>query len=654
MGGFYGSVQVRGEDREAVRAALEELARKKRRFLLGPPLDGWIGVYPSGHGQDFRVARALARRLPGELIAMLVHDDDVFAYEYYRDGRLIDQYDSIPDYFEPVTEEQRRRLRGRSGRFAHLAKDPAKFAAIRERLAAQKHDRVVFASELLEEFAEALGIRNAVTSYEYLQENEETEDIEGWDHFIHAPDLSREKARQRAAEAALEDEKRRLIEQGRLLAELGGLPGWDSPSPWVCPSPDGRGFLVAWSSHAAPKEGARPLERHGPPWSAGPSPTSWSVGPHVYGLELSPSGRYLAVPYTGGDRGAGLLDLHENCRVADVPQVRTVSSVGFLPDESAMFSVSSYGVMGRVIVTPIGGGSAHAIAVPHVEMAAAHPSGSSLVAIDKLNRLLVVDVASGEITRTRYVGGRPTIGPMEQRVWGLIQTVTANIDVEDMERRLRQQQSAMLERLEKTGAAIPGSRSIEQFREVFVQQIEEQIRQMRERVGQAGRSRFEPLPEQGSEKVFRVRFDPSGERLALGTIAGVRVHPWRDVVDADGDLPRPGLAVDLAGTMIAAGPGASRSGGFVYDLEFDPDRDRLIFAGLDGRVRFLDLASGRSGILLEPPAHPPIQRLALSRDRSAMALVAMPDLFSQGRNRRGPIVQFWDYQAISREALSGG
>jgi WD40 repeat protein len=654
MGGFYGSVQVRGEDREAVRAALEGLARKEHRSLLGPPLDGWIGVYPSGHGQDFRVARALARRLPGELIAMLVHDDDIFAYKYYRDGRLIDEYDSIPDYFEPVTEEQRRRLRGRPETFAHLARDPAKFAAVRDRLAAQECERAVFASELLEEFAEALGIRNAVTSYEYLQENEETEGIEGWDQFVHVPDLSREKARRRAAEAALEGDKRRLIEQGRLLAERGGLPGWDSPSPWLCPSPDGRGFLVAWSSHAAPNEGSRPLERHGPPWSAGPSPTAWAIGPHVYGLELSPSGRYLAVAHAAGEWKAGLLDLVENRPVAEVPQVRAVSSVGFLPDESAMVSVSSDGVMGRVILTPIGGGNAQVIAVSHVTLAAAHPSGSSLVAIDTLNRLLVVDIASGKIRRTRLVGGRPTLGPMEQQVWGLLRSVTANLDVDEMERRLRQQQSAILERLEKTGPRIPGASSIEQFREAFGQQIEEQIRQMRERVGQAGRPPFEPLPEQGSEKVFRARFDSSGDRLALATMAGVRVYPWRDVMDADGDLPRPALAVDLAGTMVPAGPGAAHAGGYVYDLEFDPDRDRLIFAGLDGRVRFLDLDSGRSGILLEPPGRPPIHRLILSRDRSALAVVSMPDMFSQGRNRRGPIVQFWDYQAISREALSGG
>src|SRR5262245_56782148 len=99
MGGFYGSIQVRGEDRETVRTALGALSRKGWKFLLGPALIGWIGVYPDDSGQDLGVARSLARRLRGEVLGMLVHDDDVFAYEYYRDGKRVDRFNSKPDYF---------------------------------------------------------------------------------------------------------------------------------------------------------------------------------------------------------------------------------------------------------------------------------------------------------------------------------------------------------------------------------------------------------------------------------------------------------------------------------------------------------------------------------------------------------------------------
>ncbi len=538
MGGFYGSVQIRGEDRDSVHSALDKLAKKDRRFLLGPSLNGWIGVYPNGAGQDFGVARDLARRLKGELIAMLVHDDDVFAYEYYRDGRRIDQYNSIPDYFGgEVSEKERRRLRGRPGTFAHLASDPSAFAAVRERLAAQASQPDVFVSGLLQAFAEALGIRNALTSYEYLHEHEETDDVEGWDRFLHVPDLSREKALKRRAEAAIDEEKGSLIEQGRLLAERGGLKGLAAPTPWLCPSPDGRGFLVAWSNPADPKEESRPLERHGPPWSAGPATTPWAIGPHVYGLELSPSGRYLAVAHAAGDWKATLWDLHENRLVADVPQVRAVHCVGFVPDESAMFSVSSYGDDGRVILTPIDGDRERTIPLPRAKLAAAHPSGSSLVLVDELCRLFVADIGSGRVLRTRYVGGRYAPSAIERQMQQQVQAQMAGIDFDALEQRIRQQQAAMLKAFEQAGTP-PGSDSAETLKAALEQQMEEQIRQMREQFARGGSLPAAGAPERGTEGVFRIRFDPSGEWLALGTAAGARVYPWGEVRDRDGDLAR--------------------------------------------------------------------------------------------------------------------
>ena len=190
----------------------------------------------------------------------LVHDDDIFAYEYYRDGQCADQYNSVPDYFGEVSEAERQHLSGDPETMSHLASDPDRFAAVVKRMAAQAEARDVFASDLLGKLAEALDIRNAVTSYEYMKENEETEGIEGWDHFVHVPDLSAEKAREKTVKAAIRKEKKWLTAQGKLLAERGGLEGWASPSPWWCPAPNGHGFLVGWSSHADANEQRVPLE----------------------------------------------------------------------------------------------------------------------------------------------------------------------------------------------------------------------------------------------------------------------------------------------------------------------------------------------------------------------------------------------------------
>ena len=61
MGGFYGSVQIRGADRREVMGLLEKLSRKlKTRFLLGPVLGDWVGVYPEGGGQDTRIGVQIA------------------------------------------------------------------------------------------------------------------------------------------------------------------------------------------------------------------------------------------------------------------------------------------------------------------------------------------------------------------------------------------------------------------------------------------------------------------------------------------------------------------------------------------------------------------------------------------------------------------
>ena len=201
MGGFYGSVQVRGAERKTIITVVEKLAGKSDlRFLIGPELGGWVGVYPVGHGQDTRIGCEIARKLSGELFQLLVHDDDFFIYEYYRDGKPVDRYNSCPDYFQQVSASEARKLRGRPDTFDQLA--PAEgILALKAMLADPEAVSVAFASPLLERFAQILGIRNAVTSYEYLQ-NGELDGIEGWDQFVHVPDLSSENEQKRQLDAA--------------------------------------------------------------------------------------------------------------------------------------------------------------------------------------------------------------------------------------------------------------------------------------------------------------------------------------------------------------------------------------------------------------------------------------------------------------------
>jgi hypothetical protein len=299
MGGFYGSVQVRGAEREAIKSVVEKLAGKMDlRFLIGPELGGWVGVYPAGHGQDIRIGREIARKLSGDLFQLVVHDDDVFVYDYYRDGKLVDRNNSSPDYFQEVSVSNAKKLRGRPDTFGHLATTEG-IVALKAMLSDPEAESAAFASSLLERFAQVLGIRNAVTSYEYLQ-NGELDGLEGWDQFVHVPDLSSEKEQKRQVEESRQAEKQSLMRECMLLLELGGLKGPASPTPWWCPAPDRTGFLLGWSDHAAPQEKPITIERCGPPWPAGPTPTPLAIDAHLYGLSLSPSGRYLAVAHAAG------------------------------------------------------------------------------------------------------------------------------------------------------------------------------------------------------------------------------------------------------------------------------------------------------------------------------------------------------------------
>jgi hypothetical protein len=100
MGGFYGSVQLRTGDHAAVLAAATAVAEAMNiKCLVGPALNGWVGVYPEGNGQDHTVGERLAAAVGGHALHLLVHDDDVLAYWLWHDGKLVDRYWSAPGYF---------------------------------------------------------------------------------------------------------------------------------------------------------------------------------------------------------------------------------------------------------------------------------------------------------------------------------------------------------------------------------------------------------------------------------------------------------------------------------------------------------------------------------------------------------------------------
>ncbi|WP_165250491.1 hypothetical protein [Paludisphaera soli] len=679
MGGFYGSIHVRTGDRRRVLDALAAIAKgSEHRFLASPPIDGWVAIYPKGSGQDEGLSRRLARRLGGDVVHLISHDDDVFLYSVHRDGKLVDRYSSRPEVFGAVSAATRRKLRGRPDSFAGLFGGPDDLDAARAMLA--DPGRFVLSSELMVEFGRRLGLPGEVmTSYEYLRE-EDAEEVPGWDEFVHIPDRSREEARRHRAAAEVEERKRRLARDGVLLAErINRRPGSAGGSPLACPDRDG-GF---WACADAGYGGGRAaVERYGTPWSAGPVDAGLTLDAAAWALASSPSGRYLLASHGAGDDARiDLWDMEEG-RLVEAPQPPSLpQKYGFLPDESGWFGVS-----GRlVLVTPITGGrEPTALALDRGACAAVHPSGATLVVADRRDRLQFFDLATGDLVKTLLVGGpsrRTGLMLLVELVPALAEAlarIAEELDLPAVEAGARERRAEAARRIPDhlvLSGRIPDEPrddELRRVRELSRASLLAALQGEHERMLAAGPTsllgyipaaaeadQLEALAV-GSVAPLCLTFDAEGRWLCCGTDSGVLAFAWRDLLTAVGETPPPRFSAEGRPFVDpddededAVGPPFRH----VRDLAYDAHARRLLFATAGGEVGFLELPDGRSGVLLEVPGRPPIANLHLSRDRSALGLIARPDLYGRRRFRHRPSVQFWNYPAleegIRRSEVSG-
>ncbi|MGH7137110.1 MAG: hypothetical protein ACREHD_15320, partial [Pirellulales bacterium] len=198
MGEFYGNIHVRTQDRDAALAALKPIARGERMFLVSPLRNGWLSIYPNDYGQDYKVSHGIAKRIQGDVIHLLLHDGTDFCYWYYRSGKLIDKYSSRPDHFGPVSQRIRRGVQGRPELLQGLLAPGSDIEQLYVALDEMRSESHV--TSLAGRFAALLGIINFDTAYEDLID-EETDGVEGWDAFVHLPDVSPELRRRRQLEA---------------------------------------------------------------------------------------------------------------------------------------------------------------------------------------------------------------------------------------------------------------------------------------------------------------------------------------------------------------------------------------------------------------------------------------------------------------------
>jgi hypothetical protein len=101
MAHFYTTITLRGPDREHI---LSQLRQDGRQAYVSPTIAGCTVVYDADcDDQDTEVIATAAARLSATLecpaLAVLNHADELLWYALYDAGRLVDTYDSNPDWF---------------------------------------------------------------------------------------------------------------------------------------------------------------------------------------------------------------------------------------------------------------------------------------------------------------------------------------------------------------------------------------------------------------------------------------------------------------------------------------------------------------------------------------------------------------------------
>lgn len=155
----------------------------------------------------------------------------------------------------------------------------------------------------------------------------------------------------------------------------------------------------------------------------------------------------------------------------------------------------------------------------------------------------------------------------------------------------------------------------------------------------SGQARPVPL-----ERLLALRFTPDGHWLICGTSEGVRVFDWAKLI-------APGAkAVSWDYGAAAEEPDreldkwASRA---IHCVGFDSVRERVLFSGEEGKIKYLELGTGRTGELLGGPERTPITRFALSGDRKIIAMTRVQG--GHGNDRRARF-QIWSYPALCEAA----
>jgi len=86
----------------------------------------------------------------------------------------------------------------------------------------------------------------------------------------------------------------------------------------------------------------------------------------------------------------------------------------------------------------------------------------------------------------------------------------------------------------------------------------------------------------------------------------------------------------------------------IYAVPLDIKKERVMFSGLEGKIRFWNFKEPKIGDLLAPPFRHPFWRLELTPDRTA--LVGTTIHLNLRGSKDPPKFQMWSYPALCQAA----
>ena len=642
MGAFYGAIFVRTSHRDGVARVVDRIARRRRcRFLIAPPLAGWVAIYPCMNGQDAGLAQAICSKVEGFAVYTMVHDDDVFAYVLYRDGKRIDQFDSTPDYFETVSARKRASLRGKPEAFADLLENNGTEERLRELLSPDRTAGSAFKSQILAEFAGILRLPNACTAYEYL-ESGETEGVEGWGEFLHVPDRSSELAAQAAAAEQTRQRKQELRKQGKLLAELASPKAHSVPGlPIVAAHPEQRGFLIGWRTVG---ESPSNLAQYQPPdWSESEVAGLPAAGTLAEAV-TSASGRFVALDFVGRKAATVLFDWWSKHDVASVQTRERVLRMEFMPDDSTLVVVTP----NQAIVIDVTSGSKPAVCkIANCDVAAVHPSG--MIAVhDPSGALSIIEPRSGEIKRQFIVHGtrtHPIFGDDIKQAKGQLEAAFAPNQGQILEAakstfgRISQASSGERDMwkamMRLTDDDLQDQESLEA---ALLRRTEEALRQLQAGGFENVLRRLQSPP----EHVHRLLCTRDGNWLCCATGHVVCAYRWSELVNGESVPPEPEWRVEAEPGSFEDPQGVKLSHANVYAVAEDAAHGRLFFGGMAGAIYAVDRATGTASQLFELPGRPVVTDAIASGDGQSLAIATRSNFFGDSLEDGETLVQVWN------------